>query len=88
MEMLMQYMWEHRLWGARELATNDGRRVRVIDPGRRNTDAGPDFFNAKVRIDGTLWVCGRETWKSTIAPPTGTAMDTTTIRHTIPLCCT
>ena len=27
MEMLMQYMWEHRLWGARELATNDGRRV-------------------------------------------------------------
>lgn len=55
MEMLMQYMWEHRLWGARELATNDGRRVRVIDPGRRNTDAGPDFFNAKVEIDGCLW---------------------------------
>lgn len=51
----MQYMWEHRLWGARELATNDGRRVRVIDPGRRNTDAGPDFFNAKVEIDGCLW---------------------------------
>ena len=48
-------MWEHRLWGARELATNDGRRVRVIDPGRRNTDAGPDFFNAKVEIDGCLW---------------------------------
>lgn len=54
MEMLMQYMWEHRLWGARELATNDGRRVRVIDPGRRNTDAGPDFFNAKVEIDGSV----------------------------------
>ena len=30
-------------------------RVRVIDPGRRNTDAGPDFFNAKVEIDGCLW---------------------------------
>lgn len=55
MEMLMQYMWEHRLWGTRPLATNDGRPVRVIDPGRRNTDAGPDFFNAKVEIGGCLW---------------------------------
>ncbi len=51
----MQYMWEHRLWGTRPLATNDGKTVRVIDPGRRNTDAGPDFFNAKVEIDGCLW---------------------------------
>ncbi len=51
----MQYMWEHRLWGARPLTTNDGRPVKVIDPGRRNTDAGPDFFNAKVEIDGCLW---------------------------------
>lgn len=55
MEMLMQYMWEHRLLGTAELTTNDGRRVRVVDPGRRNTDAGPDFFNAKVEIDGCLW---------------------------------
>lgn len=53
--MLMQYMWEHRLWGTASLATNDGRCVRIIDPGRRNTDAGPDFFNAKIEIDGCLW---------------------------------
>lgn len=55
MEMLMQYLWEHRLWNPAEMATNDGRRVRVIDPGTRNTDAGPDFFNAKVEIGGCVW---------------------------------
>ena len=38
------------------MRTTDGRTVEVIDPGLHNTHAGPDFFNAKLRIDGTLWV--------------------------------
>ena len=52
----MQYVWQHKLWNASQMVTNDGRRVRVIDPGLLNTDAGPDFFNAKVEIGGELWV--------------------------------
>ena len=56
MEGLLQYIWQHRLWFSEDMVTNDGRRVRVIDPGLLNTDAGPDFFNAKVEIDGHLWV--------------------------------
>ena len=56
MEGLLQYIWQHRLWLSEDMVTNDGRRVRVIDPGLLNTDAGPDFFNAKVEIDGRLWV--------------------------------
>ncbi|MDD2961850.1 MAG: DUF2851 family protein [Muribaculaceae bacterium] len=55
MEKLMQYVWQHRLWDSRGLTTNDGRRIKVIDPGLLNTDAGPDFFNAKVEIDGEMW---------------------------------
>ena len=52
----MQYIWQHRLWRSEDMTTNDGRHVRVLDPGLLNTDAGPDFFNAKVEIDGQLWV--------------------------------
>lgn len=51
----MQYVWQHRLWNPAGMSTVDGRAVRVIDPGLLNTGAGPDFFNAKVSIDGELW---------------------------------
>lgn len=56
MEQLLQYVWQHRLWRSDDMTTNDGRRIRVLDPGLLNHDAGPDFFNAKVEIDGQMWV--------------------------------
>lgn len=55
MERLMQYVWQHRLWPQTHLHTVDGLPVQIIDPGRLNTDSGPDFFNAKVIIDGHMW---------------------------------
>lgn len=55
MEMLLHYVWKHRLLPAGGLTTADGQHVEVIDPGLHNHDAGPDFFNAKVRIGDTLW---------------------------------
>ena len=38
------------------MKTVDGRLVEVIDPGLHNHGSGPDFFNAKVRIGGQLWI--------------------------------
>jgi hypothetical protein len=57
MEELMQYVWHHRLWWDERITTVDGVSVRVIDPGQLNRDAGPDFFNAKVKIGDRMW-CG------------------------------
>lgn len=54
-ERILQYVWKHRLYNEFELHTTDGLAVTVIDPGLLNTDAGPDFFNAKVRIENTIW---------------------------------
>lgn len=55
MEMLMQYAWEHRLLPPGDLSTVDGLPLRIIHPGRRNVDAGPDFFNACIDIGGRRW---------------------------------
>ncbi|MBQ7421189.1 MAG: DUF2851 family protein [Prevotella sp.] len=56
MEQLLHYVWKHKLFPLTELQTTDGRAVEVLDTGLHNRDAGPDFFNAKVKIDGILWV--------------------------------
>lgn len=53
----MQYIWNHRLWKQSDMTTVDGRQVYVIDQGRWNNDSGPDFFNAKIRLDEETW-CG------------------------------
>lgn len=55
-EQLLHYIWQHRLYLAKGLTTAEGLPVEVINPGLRNTNAGPDFFNAQVRIGNTLWV--------------------------------
>lgn len=56
MEQLLHYCWKHKIWPLEGLQTTDGRSVEVIDPGLHNHHAGPDFFNAKVKVGGTLWV--------------------------------
>lgn len=56
MEQLLHYVWKHRMFPLDGLTTTNGQTVEVIDPGLHNYNAGPDFFNAKVRIAGVLWV--------------------------------
>lgn len=55
MERLLHYVWKYKLYASTSLATTEGLPIAVIDPGIQNTDAGPDFFNAKIKIDGTVW---------------------------------
>ena len=37
------------------MKTAKGNLIEVIDPGLHNEDAGPDFFNAKIKINNTIW---------------------------------
>lgn len=55
-EILLQFIWQYSLYNPQQLSTTTGEPVTVIHPGRRNTDAGPDFFEARIRIGQTLWV--------------------------------
>lgn len=56
MEALLHYVWKHKIFPLQPLQTTAGLPLEVIDTGLPNRDAGPDFFNAKIKIDGTLWV--------------------------------
>jgi len=55
MEALLHYVWQHKLYDPLLLFTSDQQPLTVLDPGIRNTDAGPDFFNAKIKIGDQLW---------------------------------
>lgn len=54
-EEFLHFIWKHKLFGIAPLYTTNSEPIEVINPGTLNTDAGPDFFNAKIRIGETLW---------------------------------
>jgi hypothetical protein len=54
-ESILHYIWQQKLFTQQGLQTTAGDTVEVIDVGKLNTDAGPDFFNAKVKIGNTIW---------------------------------
>ena len=54
-ESILHYIWQQKLFTAHALRTTEGEIVEVIDVGKLNQDAGPDFFNAKIRIGDTIW---------------------------------
>lgn len=54
-EEFLQFIWGHGLFTKNNLKTTDGRAVEVISTGQPNSDSGPDFFNARIRIDETTW---------------------------------
>ena len=64
MEKLLYYVWEHRLFDSQNLFTTKGEKIEIIDPGHRNSDSGPDFFNAKIRIGEKLWAGNVEIHKN------------------------
>lgn len=54
-EALVQDLWAHQRFATKDLTTTDDEAVQVLDPGTQNSDAGPDFQNAHVRIGGMDW---------------------------------
>lgn len=63
MEEILHYVWKFRLF-QKDLRTTDGQPIEVIDVGLHNTDGGPDFFNAKVKIGDKVWAGNIEIHRS------------------------
>jgi hypothetical protein len=54
-ERLLQFIWQFQYFNKSELATSFGEPVQIILPGQYNTNQGPDFLEAKIKIGRTVW---------------------------------
>lgn len=54
-ENFLYFIWQFRLFNTNELYCVGGERLQIINPGTLNTNAGPDFSQAKLIIDNTTW---------------------------------
>jgi hypothetical protein len=54
-EDFLHYLWKYKLYKPGLYSTSEGESLEIIHPGLHNSDAGPDFFNAKIKIGDTLW---------------------------------
>lgn len=54
-EEFLHYVWKYQLFSSSELKTIDNKPIEIIHPGMHNHDSGPDFFNAKIKIEDTVW---------------------------------
>lgn len=55
-ESFLHYIWQFQYFDKTNLSCSTGEEVMVIHPGLRNAHAGPDFFNAKIRIGTMEWI--------------------------------
>lgn len=54
-EDLLHFIWKYKKLQLDDLVTTNNEPIAIVDTGTHNHLAGPDFFNAKVNIDGQLW---------------------------------
>lgn len=59
-ESFLHYIWQFQYFDKRELYTSSGEKLEVFFPGTQNGDSGPDFNNAKIRLDQIDWVGNAE----------------------------
>ncbi len=55
-EAFLHYLWQFQYFNKVDLKTTRGESINVFHPGYRNSNAGPDFSNGKIRIGDMDWV--------------------------------
>jgi hypothetical protein len=54
-ESFLHYIWQFQYFDKKDLNTSTGESITVFNPGFKNTHAGPDFYDAKLKIDSIEW---------------------------------
>ncbi|MCT6868914.1 MAG: DUF2851 family protein [Apibacter sp.] len=54
-EKLLHHIWQFKKFNTLHLYTIEGEKIDIINVGIYNTNAGPDFLFAKIKIDSVEW---------------------------------
>jgi hypothetical protein len=54
-EKLLHYIWQYQCYNTSSLLTTDEQELTVISRGNYNSNQGPDFLTAKIKIDNAIW---------------------------------
>lgn len=54
-EKFLYHIWKFKLFNTLNLKTTTGEAIEILKPGNLQFDSGPDFFNAQIKINNTLW---------------------------------
>ena len=54
-ERLLQFIWQMQYFNTTDLHTTANETLQIIHPGHLNTNQGPDFQEAGIRINSTIW---------------------------------
>jgi len=54
-EEFLHFLWHYLRFDLAGLRTTEGEDLQILHPGTPNTDAGPDFVHARLRIGPTEW---------------------------------
>jgi hypothetical protein len=54
-EAFLHFLWQFQYFNRAHLQTTDGDALQVLHPGYHNTDAGPDFSQARIRVGDMEW---------------------------------
>lgn len=54
-EDFLHYIWQHKKMSVAHLKTTQHEALEIVSVGQHNTNSGPDFFNAQLKIADQLW---------------------------------
>ncbi|HAB27671.1 MAG TPA: DUF2851 domain-containing protein [Xanthomarina gelatinilytica] len=54
-EDFLHYIWQHKKMSVAHLKTTQHETLEIVSVGQHNTNSGPDFFNAQLKIADQLW---------------------------------
>lgn len=54
-ESFLHYIWQFQYFDKKDLRCSTGEELLIQNPGFKNTHSGPDFYDAKLKLDTIQW---------------------------------